>query len=92
VLQVSYLVGCLVGQCMVGCETPWLGRYWGVVYGGRDIDVVSMVLTLGWEGCAWVCGGSMFDVTSFFFGVIFLSTRTHTLEEKKTPLKAITPK
>ena len=34
---------------MVG--SPWLGRYWGVVYGGCDIGVVSMVLTLG--GTLW---------------------------------------
>ena len=39
---------------MVGCGSPWLDMYyrgegslWG---GGRDIGVVSMVLTLGWGG------------------------------------------
>ena len=26
---------------------------------GRDIDVVSMVLTLGWGGGEWVCGVSL---------------------------------
>jgi len=38
---------------------------------GRDIGVVSMVLTLGWVGVgvAWVCGVSLFDVFSFLFGV-----------------------
>jgi len=40
--------------------------------GSRDIDVVSMVLTLGWGGDAWVFEGSLFDVFSFLFGVIVL--------------------
>jgi len=30
----------------------------GCVLGGRDIGVVSMVLTLGW-GAGWVCGVSL---------------------------------
>jgi len=32
---------------MVGCRFPWLGRYWGrgSLWEGRDVVVVSMVLT-----------------------------------------------
>ena len=44
----------------------------GVVYGGRDIGVVSMVLTLGWGGGTWVFGVSLFDVFLLLFGVIVL--------------------
>ena len=56
---------------MVECRPPWLGMYWGeVVYGGRDIGVVSKVLKLGWGG--WVCGVSLFDFFSFLLGVIVL--------------------
>jgi len=36
---------------------------------GRDIGVVSMVLTLGC-GYVWVCGVSLFDFFSFLLGVI----------------------
>ena len=36
---------------MVGCGSPWLGMYGGGEFmGGRDVGVVSMVLTLGWGG------------------------------------------
>jgi len=39
---------------MVECRPPWLGMYWGeVVYGGRDIGVVSKVLKLGWGVGLW---------------------------------------
>jgi len=40
---------------MVGCRYPWLGRYRerGSLWGGHDVGVVSMVLTLG-VGGGWV--------------------------------------
>jgi len=54
---------------MVGCGSPWLGMYGGGgVYGGRDIGVLSMVLTLGW-GCVWV---RFSDFFFFLLGAIFL--------------------
>jgi len=74
VLQVSLSGGMSSGSMNggTGCGPPWLGRYWGVVYGGGvNIGAVSLVLTLGWGG-AWVFGVNLFDVFSFFFGVIIL--------------------
>jgi len=35
---------------MAECRSPWLGMYWGLFMVGRDIRVVSMVLTLGLGG------------------------------------------
>ena len=45
----------------MGSWPPWLGRYYGgsIWEGGRDIGVVSMVLTLGWEGGTWVFGATL---------------------------------
>jgi len=56
VLQVSYLVD----QLMVGSGlSDWVGIK-GILLGGRDIGVVSMVLMLGWGGgAAWVLGVSL---------------------------------
>jgi len=43
-----FLVGCLVGQWMVGFGlSGWVGIRDSLL-GGHDISVVSMVLTLGW--------------------------------------------
>jgi len=80
VLQVSLSSGMSGGSMKggVGCGPAWLGRYWGrgSLWGGCDIGVVSMVLTLGLGlGGAWVCGVSLFDVFSFLFGAIVLFSK-----------------
>jgi len=59
VLQVSLSGGMSGGSMNDGVGVSLLGwvGIMGVVYGGRDVDVVSMVLTLGWgEGCVGFWG------------------------------------
>jgi len=60
-----------VGQRMVGCGSPWLGVYWGSLW-GRDISVESMVLTLGWGGS--VCVGLVFLTSRSSSGLCFQIT------------------